>query len=67
MSSKSINGVFHGEGPLLGAANFPGINQLHTVDCSSFFKHVRNAMKNSTILAPQGQYNVAQTTKHNDW
>lgn len=24
-------------------------------------------MKNSTILTAQGQYNVAQTTKHNDW
>lgn len=55
MSSKSINGVFHREGLLLGAANFP-LHQSTRVDCSSFLlKHVRNAMKNSTIQAPLGQ------------
>lgn len=65
MSSTRINGVFHGERLLLEAANFPASINYSRL-WQPFLKHVRNAMKNSTIRAPQGQHNVAQTIQQND-
>lgn len=61
MSSRSINGVFHEEGLLLGAASIKDSRYSNLV--FFFLKHVKTAMKNSTSQAPQGQHSVACTTK----